>query len=155
MTTQTVETRLAAQGIVLPTPAQSVASYLPYVQTGKLLLTSGQLPLRDGALTSTGRLGADLDVAAGQEAALWCAANVLAQARDALGDLDRIARLVKISVFVSSAPSFTDQHLVANGASDFFVDVLGSAGQHSRSAVGVAALPLNAPVEIEALLETR
>jgi enamine deaminase RidA (YjgF/YER057c/UK114 family) len=154
MSTALIESRLAARGLALPTPARSVANYLPYVQAGRLLHTSGQLPLRDGSLTATGRLGADLDVAAGQEAALWCAANVLAQAQDALGGLDRIARLVKITVFVASAPAFTDQHLVANGASDFLVDVLGDAGQHARSAVGVPALPMDAPVEIEAVIET-
>ncbi|OFI39513.1 hypothetical protein BIU82_00055 [Arthrobacter sp. SW1] len=152
--TISLEARLADNGIELPEPARSVAAYLPYVHSGNLLFTSGQLPLRDGALVASGRLGAGVDVPAGQEAARWCAANVLAQARDALGSLDRVARLVKITVFVASDPEFTEQHLVANGASEFFLEALGDAGRHSRSAVGVAALPLGAAVEVEAIFET-
>ena len=147
--------RLAAMGIELPVAAAPAANYIPFTQSGTLLFTSGQLPLKDGKLTATGLLGRDLDVAAGQDAAKWCAVNILAQAKAALGDLDRIARIVKISVFVASTPDFTEQHLVANGASNLLVEVLGDAGRHARSAVGMASLPLNAPVKIEAIIETR
>lgn len=150
----TIDQRLREMGIVLPDPAKSVANYLPCVQSGNLLFTSGQLPLKEGALATKGLLGGDLDVQAGQDAAKWCAANVLAQAKAVLGDLDRIGRLVKITVFVASSPDFTEQHLAANGASDFFVAALGDKGRHARSAVGVAALPMNAAVEVEAIIET-
>ncbi|WP_416980745.1 RidA family protein [Streptomyces sp. T028] len=153
--TSAVEARLLDLGVPLPEPAVPVANYVPCVQSGNLLHTSGQLPLRDGALVANGLLGRDLDVAAGQLAARWCAVNVLAQVGTFLGDLDRIERLLKITVFVAGASGFTEHHLVANGASDLFVDALGDAGKHSRSAVGVAALPMNAPVEVEAVLEIR
>jgi len=149
----TVESRLLDLGVELPTPAASVANYLPYSRTGNLLFTSGQLPLRDGKLIATGLLGADLDVAAGRQAAQWCAANVLAQVRAATGDLAAVKQLLKIVVFVAGAPGFTDHHLVANGASDLFVHALGERGKHARSAVGMAALPMNAPVEVEAVIE--
>ncbi|MCI5076994.1 RidA family protein [Oricola sp.] len=151
MTTSIAE-RLDALGITLPQAAAPAANYLPAVISGNHLYTSGQLPLREGALVSKGLVGRDLDVAGGQEAAKWCAVNILAQANAALGDLARIEAIVKISVFVASAPGFTEQHLVANGASDFLVEVLGDVGRHARSAVGMAALPLDAPVEIEAVL---
>lgn len=152
--TSVIEARLADVGIDLPAPAPATASYLPVVRTGQLLFTSGRLPMRDGRLAATGQLGNTVDVPTGQEAARWCAVNVLAQAKAALGDLEHLKRLVKITVFVATAPGFTDQHIVANGASDLFVQVLGEAGAHSRSAVGVAALPLNAAVEVEAVFET-
>ena len=147
------EARLSELGIVLPEAAAPAANYIPFVVTGSMLFTSGQLPLNGGKLSATGVLGRDLDVAAGREAAKWCAVNILAQAKAALGDLERIGRIVKISVFVASTPDFTEQHLVANGASDFLVEVLGDKGRHARSAVGMASLPLNAPVEIEAVIE--
>lgn len=151
----TVESRLQELGITLPVAAAPAANYVPFAQTGSLLLTSGQLPLADGKLIHTGLLGTDLDVSQGQECAKACAINILAQAKAALGDLERIVRIVKITVFVASKPDFTQQHLVANGASDLLVAVLGDAGRHARSAVGSAALPLNAPVEIEAIIEVR
>jgi enamine deaminase RidA (YjgF/YER057c/UK114 family) len=150
-----IETRLKELGITLPVAAAPAANYVPFAQTGKLLLTSGQLPLADGKLVHTGLLGRELGVEQGQEAAKACAVNILAQAKAALGDLEKIARIVKITVFVASTPEFTQQHLVANGASDLLVAVLGDAGRHARSAVGTAALPLNAPVEIEAIIEVR
>ncbi len=118
-----------------------------------MLLTSGQLPLDGGKLVHTGQIGDELTVAHGQAAARACAINILAQAKAALGDLGRIKRVVKITAFVASTPDFVEQHLVANGASDLLVAVLGDAGKHARSAVGVASLPLNAPVEIEAIIE--
>jgi enamine deaminase RidA (YjgF/YER057c/UK114 family) len=126
---------------------------VPFMRTGNLVFTAGQLPLRDGKLQVTGLLGRDVDTAAGKEAAKLCAINILAQAKAAIGDLDKIKRLVKITVFVASAPDFTEQHLVANGASDFLVEVLGEPGKHARAAVGTASLPLNAAVEIEAVIE--
>ena len=148
-----IRQRLEAHGIIGPEAAAPAANYAPFVTSGSYLFTSGQLPLRDGALIRKGILGRDLDVDAGREAAKWCAVNILAQAKAALGDLSKIRRIVKISVFVASTPDFTEQHLVANGASDLLVDILGDAGRHARSAVGMASLPLNAPVEIEAIIE--
>ena len=145
--------KLEAMGIHLPKAATPAANYVPFMQTGNLLFTAGQLPLKDGHLIATGLLGQDLDATKGQEAARQCAVNILAQAKAALGDLERISRIVKITVFVASAPDFTTQHLVANGASDLLVAALGDKGKHARSAVGVASLPLNAPVEIEAIIE--
>lgn len=150
----TIQKRLAALGVTLPAAAAPAANYLPYASSGALVLTAGQLPLDGGgALTATGLLGRDVDTEAGKAAARQCAINVLAQLQAAAGDLERLERLVKITVFVASAPGFTEQHLVANGASDFLVEVLGERGKHARSAVGVAALPLNAAVEIEAIAE--
>ena len=149
----TIKNRLAALGVTLPAAAAPAANYVPFAQSGKLILTSGQLPLDQGKLVATGLLGRELDVAAGKEAAKYCAINVLAQLQAATGDLEKIARLVKITVFVASTPDFTEQHLVANGASDFLVEVLGEAGKHARSAIGTASLPLNAPVEVEAIVE--
>lgn len=151
--TETVETRLLAMGVTLPPAAAPAANYVPYSLSGKLLFTAGQLPLENGKLAATGLLGRDLDTAAGKAAARLCAINVLAQARAATGDLQTVARLVKITVFVASTPDFTEQHLVANGASDLLAEALGDKGRHARSAVGVASLPLNAPVEVEAVFE--
>lgn len=153
MTRVTIESRLAEMGVVLPAAAAPAANYLPYAQAGNLLFTAGQLPLKDGKLTASGLLGRDLDTAAGRDAARQCAINILAQVKAATGDLGRLKRIVKISVFVASTPDFTEQHLVANGASDFLAEALGEAGKHARSAVGMAALPLDAPVEIEAICE--
>lgn len=151
--TATISDKLDALGITLPKAAAPAANYLPTMTSGNLLFTSGQLPLRDGKLVHEGILGRDLTVEQGQEAAKWCAINILAQAHSALGDLEKVKRIVKISVFVASAQDFTEQHLVANGASDILADVLGDAGRHARSAVGMASLPLNAPAEIEAIIE--
>lgn len=150
---ETIEKRLSELGIVIPAAAAPAANYVPFVRSGNLLFPSGQLPIKDGKLAVTGVLGRDLDTAAGQEAARLCAINVLAQAKAALGDLEKIRRLVKINIYVASAPNFTEQHLVGNGASDLFAKVLGERGKHARVAVGMAALPLNAAVEIEAVIE--
>lgn len=153
--TRTIDQRLEDLGVELPEVAKPAANYLPFASRGNLLLTAGQLPLKDGKLIATGLLGRDLDTEAGKQAARLCAINILAAARSALGDLERIAGIVKITVFVASAPGFAEQHLVANGASDLLAEALGERGLHARSAVGVAMLPLNAPVEIEAIIETR
>lgn len=150
---ETTEQRLAAMGVTLPVPAAPAANYLPFCRSGDLLFTAGQLPLKDGKLVASGLLGRDVDTAAGREAAKFCAINVLAQAKAATGDLETIRRLVKITVFVASTPDFVEQHLVANGASDFFAAALGDRGRHARSAVGTASLPLNAAVEVEAIFE--
>ena len=150
---ETIEKRLAGLGVTLPASAAPAANYLPFMRTGNLLFTSGQLPLKGGKLQATGLCGRDLDIAAGKEAAKLCAINILAQAKAALGDLEKIRRLVKISAFVASTPDFTEQHLVANGASDFLAEALGERGQHARAAVGMASLPLNAAVEVEAIFE--
>lgn len=149
----TIEARLAAEGVTLPAAAAPAANYVPFMRTGNLLFTSGQLPLSDGKLVATGLLGRDLDTAAGKLAARACAINILAQVKAATGDLEKIARIVKITVFVASAPGFIEQHLVANGASDLLAKVLGERGRHARAAVGTASLPLDAPVEIEAIVE--
>ena len=150
--------RLAELGLRLPSPPAPAAAYQPWAQApdgaGGLVFTAGQLPVVDGALPRTGKLGAELATADGAELARTAALNVLAVAAAALGDLDRV-RVVKVTVFVASAPDFTEQHLVANGASQLFADVLGDAGVHARSAVGVPVLPLDSPVEVEAILTTR
>lgn len=151
--TDTIARKLLELGVELPKPAAPAANYVPFAQSGNLILTAGQLPLKDGKLMALGLLGRELGTEAGKLAAKWCAVNILAQLQAATGDLERIRRIVKITVFVASTPEFVEQHLVANGASDFPVAALGERGIHARSAVGVAALPLNAPVEIEAIVE--
>ncbi|MCB8840433.1 RidA family protein [Aurantimonas sp. VKM B-3413] len=149
-----IESRLASAGVTLPEAAAPAANYVPTISWGNLLQTSGQLPMENGALAVTGKLGGGVSLADGQKAARLCAINILAQARTALGgDLSRIGRLLKLTVFVASDASFTEQHKVANGASDFLVEILGDAGRHARSAVGVPVLPMDAAVEIEALFE--
>ncbi|MGN6471170.1 MAG: RidA family protein [Rhizobiaceae bacterium] len=153
--TDTIQMRLDAHGIVLPKPAAPAANYVPFGRAGNLLFISGQLPMKDGKLVSTGLLGRDLDVAAGREAAKQCAINILAQAQAALGDLERLKSVVRISVLVASTPDFTEQHLVGNGASDLLVAILGERGKHARVAVGMASLPLNASVEVEAIIEAK
>ncbi|RWH81148.1 MAG: RidA family protein [Mesorhizobium sp.] len=150
---ETIEKRLSDLGVTLPVAAAPAANYVPYSRSGNLLFIAGQLPLSEGKLQASGLLGRDVDIAAGQEAAKCCAINILAQAKAALGDLEKIRRLAKITVFVASAPDFVEQHLVANGASDLLVAVLGDPGKHARAAVGAASLPLNAAVEIEAIFE--
>ncbi|KAB0676679.1 RidA family protein [Aureimonas leprariae] len=150
----TIDERLQAAGVTLPEAAAPAANYVPYALFGNMLQTSGQLPLDAGKLVVSGKLGSRVSLEDGQRAARFCAINILAQAKAALGgDLGQVRRLLKLTVFVASDPYFTDQHKVANGASDFLVEILGDAGRHARSAVGVPALPLDAAVEIEALFE--
>jgi enamine deaminase RidA (YjgF/YER057c/UK114 family) len=149
-----IAVRLTEMGITLPEAAAPAANYVPYVISGNLLYISGQLPIEGGKVAVTGHLGKNVDVAAGQRAAELCAINILAQAKAALGgDLGRIKRVIKLNGFVASAPEFVEQHLVINGASNLIAGVLGDAGKHARAAVGMAALPLNAAVEIDAIME--
>lgn len=144
-----VTDRLDELGLTLPPAPRPAAAYVPAVVSASQVITAGQLPLVDGALPATGRCGDTLDTEAAQDLARTAALNLLAVAGDAVdGDLDRL-RLVKLTVFVASTPDFHEQHLVANGASLLLHDVLGERGVHARSAVGVAVLPLNAPVELE------
>jgi enamine deaminase RidA (YjgF/YER057c/UK114 family) len=148
---QSVEQRLGALGIVLPTPTVPSANYVPTVLSGGQLYVSGQVPVGPSGLQWRGRLGEAVSLTDGQAAARQCAINILAQAKAALGNLDRIVRLVKVVGFVASTPDFHDQPKVINGASDLFVEVLGENGRHARSSIGVAALPQGAPVEVEAI----
>lgn len=149
----TVAERLAELGLALPAVAKPVAAYLPAVTTGDLVHTAGQLPFVDGALPATGKVGSEVTPERAAELARICALNALAAADGAIGSLDRVTRVVKATVFVASAPDFTGQPAVANGASELLGQVFGDAGAHARSAVGVAVLPLDAPVEVELILE--
>lgn len=147
----TPEERLAALGITLPAPPAAVAAYVPCVTAGGWMWVSGQVPIRDGGLPRLGLVGRDISVEEGAEEARFAALNAIAQLKAAAGSLDRIERIVKLTVFVASSPGFHAQPTVANGASQLFIDVFGEAGRHARSAVGVAELPLGAPVEVEAV----
>ena len=147
-----IEQHIAAAGIILPQPAAPVAAYVPAVFAGGLLHISGQLPFDDDGALMTGRLGEDCDVAFGARAAERCALMLVAQMKAALGDLDRVARIVKLGAFVASAPAFIDQPKVANGASEMMARIFGEIGRHARSAVGVPVLPLGAAVEVDAIV---
>ncbi|MDM9629702.1 RidA family protein [Rhizobium sp. S152] len=149
-----ITARLKDMGISLPDAAAPAANYVSYVISGNQLFISGQLPIENGKVAVTGHLGKNVDVATGQRAAELCAIGILSQAKAALGgDLGRIKRVIKLSGFVASVPEFVEQHLVINGASNLIANVLGEAGKHARAAVGMAALPLNAAVEIDAIME--
>lgn len=146
--------RLAALGIEeLPAAPAPAAAYVGVVRTGDLLFTAGQVATADGALVAEGRVGAEVDLETAVACARRCAINVIAQLSAALGNLDHVHRVVKLTVFVASDPAFTQQHLVANGASELIAEVFRERGVHARSAVGVAALPLGSPVEVEAVVE--
>ena len=150
--TGTIEDRLAALGITLPAAPNPVANYVPYAVTGDLLFVSGQISKdADGAIVA-GTLGRDVSIEAGQAAARLCALNILAQAKAALGSLDRIAQVVRLTGFVNATPDFADHPKVVNGASDLMVEVLGDKGRHTRAAVGVSGLPLNSAVEVDAII---
>jgi enamine deaminase RidA (YjgF/YER057c/UK114 family) len=148
-----IEDRLVELGSPLPAVAKPVAAYIPAVVTGNLVFTSGQLPFIDGALPQTGKLGAGVDADAAKGYARQCALNALAAVKLAIGDLDRVTRVVKVVGFVASVPEFTGQPGVINGASEFLGEVFGDAGIHARSAVGVPVLPLDSPVELEIIVE--
>ena len=147
-----VTARLAELGVTLPSPAKPLAAYVPAVRTGNLVYTSGQLPLVDGKLSHTGKVGAEVTPEDAKTAARTCAVNALA-AINALVGVDNVTRVVKVVGFVASASGFTGQPGVVNGASEFLGEVFGDAGIHARSAVGVAELPLGAPVEVELIVE--
>jgi len=145
--------RLQEMGVELPQAAAPAANYIPFMLAGNQLFISGQLPMEDGRLAVTGRLGDNVSLAEGQRAARLCAINILAQAQAALGSLSRITRLAKLGGFVNSTPGFSEHHLVINGASDFMAEAMGEIGRHTRFAVGVASLPFDAPVEIDAIFQ--
>lgn len=147
------EQRLAELGLALPEVAAPVAAYVPAVRTGDHVYTSGQLPTRAGELVATGKVGGDVTAEQAKECAQQCALNALAAVRAEVGDLAAVKRVVKVVAFVSSTPDFTGQPQVANGASELLAQVFGDAGQHARSAVGVPVLPLDAPVEVELVVE--
>jgi len=149
----TPEERLAALGLTLPAVAPPGGSYVPALRTGAYVYTAGQLPFVDGKLPTTGKVGAEVSVEEARDLARLCALNALAAAAQAAGGLSAITRIVKVVGFVASAPSFTAQPQVINGASELLTEVFGDAGKHARSAVGVAVLPLDTPVEVELIAE--
>ncbi|WP_417822529.1 RidA family protein [Thalassospira lucentensis] len=148
-----IDAHLADLGITLPTATAPVANYVPYVIAGNLVHISGQITMKNGELKFVGKLGKDYQVEDGQKAARLCALNLVAQLKSAIGDLDKVTRVVKLNAFVNSDPAFTDQPKVVNGASDTMVEIFGDAGKHARSAVGVASLPLGVAVEIDGIFE--
>jgi enamine deaminase RidA (YjgF/YER057c/UK114 family) len=149
-----VEKKLESLGINLPTPASPIANYVPFVRTGNMLVVSGQLCFgADGNLVAKGQLGDGVSMDDGQKAARACAVNLLAHLKTAVGDLDKVTRVIRLGGFINSAPGFTDGPKVMNGASDLMVEVFGEKGRHARSTVGVAALPANAAIEVEGQFE--
>ncbi len=148
-----IETRLRELGIILPTPMAPVANYVPFVITGDLVIISGQIPVRDGKVAYTGKLGADLSPEIGLQAAQLCFINVLAQLKAACGgDLDRVRQVVRLGGFIAATADFTQHAQVMNGASDMAVAVFDDAGRHARTTIGVPSLPLDAAVEVEAMI---
>jgi enamine deaminase RidA (YjgF/YER057c/UK114 family) len=147
--------RLAALGLTLPPVVAPVAAYVPAVRSGTMVYTAGQLPVVDGQLVSTGKVGAEVGAAEAAALARTCALNALAAAASVAGGLSSITRVIKLTGFVASAPDFTGQPQVVNGASELLLEVFGEAGRHARSAVGTAVLPLDAPVEVELIVEIR
>ena len=154
--TGTIDARLAELGIALPPANKPAGNYVPWAIAGDLVFVSGQIPMTDGRASHLGKLGDNCSLEQGAEAAKVCALAVLAQLKDACGgDLDRVVRCVRVGGFVNSAPDFTDQPKVVNGASDLIVAIFGDAGRHARAAVGVAQLPAGVAVEVEAIFEIR
>jgi len=152
-TANTPEERLAALGLSVPEVAKPVAAYIPAVRSGHHVFTSGQLPMREGQLMQAGKVGGEVTQDEAVECARQCALNALAAVRAEVGELSAVKRVVKVVVFVASTPDFTGQPLVANGVSELLGEVFGEAGRHARSAVGVPVLPLDAPVEVELVVE--
>ena len=149
-----IEMKLAELGITLPQPMAPVANYVPYVQTGNLVVVSGQVPAVDGKIAITGKLGYGVSTERGKEAARLCFINVLVHLKAACnGDLDRVRRVVRLGGFIACAPEFTDQAQVMNGASDLAVAVFGDNGRHARTTIGVSSLPIDAAVEVEGMFE--
>jgi len=151
----TTEQRIRELGLDLPAPATPVGAYVPAVRAGSLLFTAGQLPTRAGRLVAAGKVPADVSLQAARSAARQAALNALAAIRAELGSLDNVAGVVRLNVFVNSAPGFTEQAKVADGASELLADVFAGAGRHTRCAIGAAELPLNAPVELDLIVEVR
>ena len=150
----TVERKLSELGITLPTPASPMANYVPFVRAGALLFVSGQVCFdAGGKIVVTGKVGSRVSLEDGQRAARACAINLLAQVKSAVGDLDRVDRVVRLGGFINSDPNFPDAHKVMNGASDFMVAVFGDKGRHARTTIGVASLPADAAVEVEGVFE--
>jgi enamine deaminase RidA (YjgF/YER057c/UK114 family) len=147
------EDRLAALGLSVPDVAQPVTTYVPALRNGNYIFTSGQLPMRSGELMYTGKVGGEISPEEGVECAQQCALNAIAAVKAEIGDLDLVKRIVKVVAFVASTPDFTGQPGIANGASHLFGEAFGDAGVHARSAVGVSVLPLDAPVEVEIIVE--
>lgn len=147
------EEKIQQLGITIPEAAKPLAAYIPALQVGNLVMTSGQVPIAEGEVKFQGKVGKDLSEEEGKEAAKLCALNCLGAIKSVIGSLDKIKRAVKMTVFVNSAVGFTAQPKVANGASEFVVEIFGEAGKHTRSAVGVSELPLNSAVEIEIIVE--
>ncbi len=150
-----ISDRMNELGIELPRAPAPVGAYVPYVISGSLMFISGQVPIRDGAMIHEGKVPLDVTVEQGQECAALCFLNAVAQAKAALGDLERVERIVRMTGYVAVAADFTAQPLVVNGASNLAVDIFGEKGKHARVAVGVAELPLGAPVELEVILEVK
>jgi enamine deaminase RidA (YjgF/YER057c/UK114 family) len=149
-----IESRLRELGIELPQASAPVANYVPYTTSGNLVIVSGQVSVRGGKPEFVGKLGRDIDVASGQQAARLCALNVVAHLKNACGgDLDRVRRVLRLGGFVNCTPEFTEMPQVVNGASNLMVEIFGDAGKHARAAVGVASLPLGVAVEVEAMFE--
>lgn len=148
-----IEERIKELGIELPQAAAPAAMYVPVKQTGNLLFVSGQIPVKEGQMQFLGKAGAERTLEEAQEAARLCAINIVAAVKAHVGDLDKVKDIVKITVFVASQTGFDKQHLVANGASQLLFDIFGEAGRHTRSAVSVNQLPLDATVEVEAIIE--
>ncbi len=147
------EERLAELGLSIPEAVKPLAAYVPAVRTGNYIYTSGQLPMREGSLIRTGKVGGEVTPEQAVDCAQQCALNGLAAVKSLVGELSSVVRVVKVVAFVASTPDFTGQPGVANGASELMGEVFGEAGQHARSAVGVAVLPLDAPVEVELVVE--
>jgi enamine deaminase RidA (YjgF/YER057c/UK114 family) len=149
-----IEARLQALGIMLPMPAAPIANYVPFTVSGKLVVISGQIPLRDGVVAFTGKVGADVTPEQGKDAARLCFINLLAQLKAAAGgELDRVARVLRLGGFIAAPATFTQHAAVMNGASDLAVEVFGDAGRHARSTIGVPSLPADAAVEVEGMFE--
>ncbi|HEY7750834.1 MAG TPA: RidA family protein [Ignavibacteriaceae bacterium] len=150
-----IEEKIKELGFTFPETPKPLAAYIPSIQVGKLVFTSGQVPIKDGKIQYAGKVGKDLAEEAGQKAAELCALNCLSVIKNLIGDLDKIERIIKLVVFVNSDDNFTSQPKVANGASELMIKIFGERGKHARSAVGVSQLPLNAAVEIEMIAELK
>jgi enamine deaminase RidA (YjgF/YER057c/UK114 family) len=155
MTESPISRRLIEHGIALPPPPKPLAIYVPAVRSGNLLFVAGQLPLVDGVLLTTGRLGDGVSIEEGQKAARQAALNALAIVAEALGDLESVSQIVRLTCHVASAPGFHEQHVVANGASELLGEIFAESGRHARLALGAAELPLGAPVVIELIVESK